>query len=157
MYIGRWLESIPKLEELLKSTPYDPKAVLSLPSRDSPPLLRQLLAGQPPPPAATAPAHSNGKAYELAWQASSDAVATPVERLTQCGIRVMANSAFQRCTPPQCALHRCSSRRTWQRLQPIRAGERCGWRIARSAAAALGSVPNSANDYVCGSGSLQSM
>jgi hypothetical protein len=34
MYIGRWLESIPKLEELLKSTPYDPKAVLSLPSRD---------------------------------------------------------------------------------------------------------------------------
>jgi hypothetical protein len=30
MYIGRWLESIPKLEELLKSTPYDPKAVLSL-------------------------------------------------------------------------------------------------------------------------------
>jgi hypothetical protein len=27
MYIGRWLESIPKLEELLKSTPFDPKAV----------------------------------------------------------------------------------------------------------------------------------
>ena len=34
MYIGRWLESIPKLEELLKSTPYDPKAVLSLLLRD---------------------------------------------------------------------------------------------------------------------------